>query len=146
MKKIVETHSREETLSLAEELSKTLKGGEVLLAEGELGSGKTCFAKGLAKGLGVQDLVNSPTFNLVKVYRGRDKSFYHVDCYRLEGVEEDRKDLDFADFLGEEDVITYVEWPQDGPKFLQDLKGVLRLSFEFVDENSRRITIDDTRK
>lgn len=146
MKKIVECDSPERTARLAFELAQTLRGGEVILARGDLGTGKTHFAKALAKALGVKGTVNSPTFNLIKVYQGQKWTFYHVDCYRLEGVEERLKDLGFEDFLGEKDVITYVEWPEDGPSLLEQRKDAIRLSFAFVDEEKRRIEIDDPRE
>ena len=145
MKKIVESKRPEETALLAQKLAKTLRGGEVILARGDLGTGKTCFAKALAKALGVKGMVNSPTFNLIKVYQGTKFAFYHVDCYRLEGVDEKLKDLGFEDFLGEKDVITYVEWPEDGPSSLLGRKDAITLTFVFVDEEERRIEIDDPR-
>ena len=77
------THSPEETAQLGEAVAGCLEGGEVIALTGELGAGKTCFAKGLAHGLGIDpDLVTSPTFILINEYHGR-LHVYHFDAYRL---------------------------------------------------------------
>ncbi|MDP3986265.1 MAG: tRNA (adenosine(37)-N6)-threonylcarbamoyltransferase complex ATPase subunit type 1 TsaE, partial [Candidatus Veblenbacteria bacterium] len=80
------TTSASQTRALGTKLAGELKGGELLALTGHLGSGKTTFLKGLAKGLGVKDTVTSPTFVLMKVYPAKHKNirtFVHVDCYRL---------------------------------------------------------------
>ena len=78
------THSAEETLTLARGIGEQLKGGEVFLLKGELGAGKTIFAKGLAAGLGIDPSdVTSPTFTLVNPHEGRLR-FFHIDLYRLD--------------------------------------------------------------
>src|SRR5262245_26430450 len=78
------THSPEETFALAEEIGKRLLGGEIFLLRGDLGAGKTLFAKGLASGLGLDPAdVTSPSFTLVNVHRGR-LQLNHIDLYRLE--------------------------------------------------------------
>ncbi len=107
-----QTYSREETEKLGCRLAKLLKPSDVIALEGDLGAGKTTFAKGLAKGLGIQRVVNSPTFTIIKEYEG-DLPLYHMDVYRLEGQDED---LGFDEyFFG--DGVTVVEWAQ----FIQDL-------------------------
>ena len=104
------THSEEETLRLAERMARTFAGREVVLLTGELGAGKTVFAKGLATGAGVRDVnrVCSPTFTLVNVYEGNHRIF-HIDLYRLEGQDE-ILDLGWEDYLDEGIVI--VEWAE----------------------------------
>lgn len=82
------TKSPEETFRLAESLAKKLDAGDVLLLEGDLGAGKTTFTKGIAKGLGVERTINSPTFTIIKEYKGRIP-FYHMDVYRVSDPEED---------------------------------------------------------
>lgn len=79
----ITTNSEEETESFAERFADTLAGGEVLLLQGELGAGKTHFVKGLARGLGVNDVVTSPTFALHNEYSGR-LTLNHFDFYRIE--------------------------------------------------------------
>ncbi len=78
----VTTYSIQQTLRTAEILGSCLKGTETVCLSGELGSGKTVFAKGLAKGLGIRECITSPTFTLVKEYHDA-KTLYHFDAYRL---------------------------------------------------------------
>ena len=101
------TASTEETMLFAEALAKQLEPGTTLTLEGDLGAGKTTFTKGLAKGLGVKRVVNSPTFTIIKEYVGEAYPLYHMDVYRLD--EESEEDLGFDDyFFG--DGVTVVEW------------------------------------
>lgn len=109
-----------DTRNLGVSLVQTLRGGEVILAYARMGVGKTCLAQGIAKGLGVDRVVNSPTFNMIKVYRGRPLTFYHVDAYRLEDAKENR-DIGLWDILNDKDGVVYVEWPE---YIVNDLKGV----------------------
>src|SRR2546428_10563225 len=79
------TRSPEETFALARRIGEQLKGGEIFLLTGELGAGKTLFAKGMAAGLGIDpEDVTSPSFTLVNIHQGRLR-FYHIDLYRLDG-------------------------------------------------------------
>ena len=136
--------SPEETAKIAESLAGTLTGGEVLLAEGDLGAGKTAFCKALGKALGVIGTINSPTFNLVKVYEGKRLTLYHVDAYRLEGKNGRLMDIGLDEIIGEKDVVTYVEWPEFLPE-LKDIHPLIHIRFEILDEERRRIVIDDER-
>ena len=80
------SRSPEESFSLGQKLAATLKGGEILAFFGDLGAGKTAFVQGLAVGLGVKKIVNSPTFTILKVYpvkKGKIKQLCHIDAYRL---------------------------------------------------------------
>ena len=81
-------NNEEETMDFAERLGELLQPNQVITLDGDLGAGKTTFTKGLAKGLGVKRTVNSPTYTIVKEYRGR-MPLYHMDVYRLEDSEED---------------------------------------------------------
>lgn len=103
-----ETFSEEETLLLGEELGKAAKPGEVYTLNGDLGVGKTVFTKGFAKGLGVTEHVNSPTFTIVQIYESGRMPFYHFDVYRIGDVEE-------MDEIGYEDYVygngvSLIEW------------------------------------
>lgn len=104
------TNSEQETFELARELGTRLQGKEVVLLVGELGAGKTVFSRGLAAGLGIEDItqVCSPSFTLVNVYQAR-VPIYHMDLYRLE-KKSDVYDLGWEDFLGRGVVI--VEWAE----------------------------------
>ena len=135
------TRSEEETFRLARELASGFKGKEIVLMTGELGAGKTVFAKGIAAGVGVTDTnrVSSPSFTLVNIYEGKHRVF-HIDLYRLER-EAEILDLGWEDFLGEG--IVLVEWAE---KLTLPLDGI-RVRIEVVvadvggDDGERRITI-----
>lgn len=103
----------EETAALAKKIAAVIEGKVATLAlTGDLGAGKTTFTKALAKALGVKQVVNSPTFTIMKPYRMADgRTLYHLDAYRLEGVDQD---LGFEDCF--DDGIAVVEWAG----FLQD--------------------------
>jgi tRNA threonylcarbamoyladenosine biosynthesis protein TsaE len=104
---VCRTHSPRETLALATRVSSILRAGDVLALSGELGAGKTVFAKGIARGLGVDDEVVSPTFTLVREYEGR-VPLVHVDVYRLDHIQE-LHDVGFDELVGGGSV-TVVEW------------------------------------
>ena len=99
--------SEEESYQLAFRLGQEAKKGEIYCLEGDLGVGKTVFAKGFAKGLGVSENVDSPTFTIVKEYQGREK-LYHFDLYRIVDPEE-LWEIGFQDMLSG-DSIALMEW------------------------------------
>ena len=104
------THSAEETFALARSIGEQLKGGEVFLLKGDLGAGKTIFAKGLAAGLGIVAAdVTSPSFTLVNVHEGRLR-FYHVDLYRLEAGA--HQGLGLEEIFDDENAVTVIEWAE----------------------------------
>lgn len=105
--------SAAETKKIARELGRKLKAGDVVTLQGSLGAGKTTFAKGLAKALGVRSEkdVSSPTFVLIHEYSG-DLPLYHLDWYRLESVEGTDRELAEECFSGKG--VTLVEWPERG--------------------------------
>ncbi|WP_035101217.1 tRNA (adenosine(37)-N6)-threonylcarbamoyltransferase complex ATPase subunit type 1 TsaE [Aneurinibacillus terranovensis] len=101
------THSVEETQRLAGLFGKMARPGDVFTMTGDLGAGKTSFTQGLARGLGVTGVVNSPTFTIIKEYMGR-MPLYHMDVYRMG---DSLEDLGFDEyFYG--DGVTVVEWPR----------------------------------
>lgn len=102
-----ESASSEETQRIGEALGRRLKAGGVVATIGELGAGKTCFLQGLAQGLGVEEMVTSPTFVLLNHYRGR-LPVYHLDAYRTESLTE-LLDLGLEEFFYG-DGVTVVEW------------------------------------
>jgi tRNA threonylcarbamoyladenosine biosynthesis protein TsaE len=135
-RRVITTSSEEETFALARDMAAGFKGTETVLLEGELGAGKTVFAKGLAAGAGVADIgrVSSPSFTLVNCYQGRNRIF-HIDLYRLERPA-DIDDLGWEDMLGQGIVI--VEWAE---KLTFPVKGT-RIRIEPAGDDLRRITID----
>lgn len=102
----VQTNSLEETKKLAQLIGSRINGKTLILLNGELGAGKTSFTQGLALGLEIQKTVSSPTFTLMKNYKGR-YPLNHIDAYRLEGHPQD---LGFEELFDEESV-TVIEWP-----------------------------------
>lgn len=99
--------SVEDTYALARKIAERLKGGEVILLNGNLGAGKTTFTKGLAKALGIDEVVTSPTFTFMKEYKGR-LSLYHFDMYRAED-EDELYELGLSDYLYA-DGVCVIEW------------------------------------
>ncbi len=133
------TKSPEETQKLAQSFARSLKGGEVILLNGDLGAGKTCFVQGLASALDIPSTVyvRSPTFALINEYLGGRLSLYHFDFYRLtEPSELDGLGLDEYLFG---DGITAIEWADKFPDMLPD--DAIEINFRLIDENTREITI-----
>jgi tRNA threonylcarbamoyladenosine biosynthesis protein TsaE len=101
------TRSTDETLELARAVGELLRPGDVVSLVGELGAGKTVFARGVARALGVTELVVSPTFTIVREYEGR-VPLVHVDVYRIDAIQE-LHDLGFEEVV-RDDAVTLVEW------------------------------------
>ncbi len=97
-----------DTEALAKRIADTLEGGEVILLSGDLGAGKTTFTKGLAKALGIEDEVTSPTFTIMNVYENGKFKLNHLDMYRIEH-EDDLYELGVEDAMGA-DTVTVIEW------------------------------------
>ncbi|HOW59961.1 MAG TPA: tRNA (adenosine(37)-N6)-threonylcarbamoyltransferase complex ATPase subunit type 1 TsaE [Candidatus Omnitrophota bacterium] len=133
------TSSPEETKAFAKHFARTLKLGTILCLDGQLGSGKTTFIKGLAEGLGLKhsEEVKSPTFVLMHIYKAK-VPLYHFDCYRLESSEE-LENIGFEDFINDPQAISCIEWA-DKAKGLIPASG-RHLRFEILGESKRRIFI-----
>ncbi len=101
------TKSSDETAALAAAVAEVAGAGDLIVLSGDLGAGKTAFAKGFGAALGVSEPITSPTFTLVREYVGRMK-LYHLDVYRLEQIEE-ALDLGLAELL-DDDAVTLIEW------------------------------------
>lgn len=102
------TSSAKETLTLGEKYAKTLKPGDIVLLEGEMGAGKTVFCKGIAKGLGISDEILSPTYAYMNEYDGK---LYHFDCYRLKNGAQ-AEALGLCDYFYA-DGVCVIEWAQN---------------------------------
>lgn len=101
------SNSLEETEQIAEDFAKTLKSGDIVLLSGDLGAGKTQFTKGVAKGLGINDTIPSPTFTIMNSYENR---LFHFDLYRLHSFEE-LINVGAEEFLYSNG-ISILEWPE----------------------------------
>ena len=124
--------SREETENFAVEYAKTLTAGDVVLLDGDMGAGKTVFSKGVAKGLGIEEEVTSPTYAYMNDYDGR---LFHYDCYRVESIEQ-AESLGLADYF-DMGGICIVEWAQNIASLLP--KNVKRVEIIKINENQREI-------
>ena len=107
MKITLKTNSKAETVALGVKIAKYLVPNSVVTLAGDLGAGKTTLVSGIAKGLGITEQVTSPTFNIMKCYFHKPISLYHIDAYRLDGV---NKDIGLEEFI-DGDGVCVVEWP-----------------------------------
>ena len=133
---MVITNSASETRELGVRLAEQLKAGDVILLDGELGAGKSELARGVAKGLGVQETVTSPSFTILNVYESGRIPLYHFDWYRLESAEE-IYELGMDEYLGG-DGVALVEWPDRCPDAIPE--DFLRIRIKATGENIRQIT------
>ncbi len=133
------SHSEKETIAFAKKWAKTLKPGTVIALEGNLGSGKTTFIKGIALGLGLKnpDEVKSPTFAIMHIYPTRPK-LYHFDLYRFESPK-DAEAIGFEEFTSDPEAISCIEWPERAAALIPS--GALRFQFEVAGEDVRKVSI-----
>ncbi|WQK86152.1 tRNA (adenosine(37)-N6)-threonylcarbamoyltransferase complex ATPase subunit type 1 TsaE [Mammaliicoccus sp. Dog046] len=127
---IIQVESLETTKRIAEKLAQVVSENDVILLNGDLGAGKTTFSQYFGKALGVKRTINSPTFNIIKSYKGR-LPFHHMDCYRLEHSDED---LGFDEYFNS-DAVTLIEWST----FIQDYlpEERLEINIKYIEENKR---------
>ncbi|MBR4692535.1 MAG: tRNA (adenosine(37)-N6)-threonylcarbamoyltransferase complex ATPase subunit type 1 TsaE [Oscillospiraceae bacterium] len=133
----VETHSEAETEALGERLAKCLRAGSVCALYGELGAGKTAFVRGMARGLGVEESVTSPTFTIVNEYPG-DPPLFHFDMYRLKNAEE-LYGIGWEDYLDREGVCV-TEWSENVEEALPE--DAVRVRIRRLSDTDRRIAIE----
>lgn len=133
---LITIHNLDEMKQFANVLVKNLKPGDLILLNGDLGAGKTTLTQFIGKALGVKRTINSPTFNIIKSYKGNELKLHHMDCYRLEDHEED---LGFEEYF-EDHAVTVIEWSQ----FISDLLPYqqLTININVINENERTIMIE----
>ena len=128
-----------ETEQIAADLAATLRGGECIAMDGELGAGKTQFVRGLLKGLGGDPKsVSSPTFVLLNVYDSGRLKLFHLDAYRVHGGQ-DFEAIGFAELI-EQGGVVVVEWASRVRDLLP--ANLIAISIEHIDDHARRIVID----
>ena len=130
----------EDTLRLGEQIGSLARGGEVICLVGELGAGKTLLSQGIAKGLAVSGLVNSPTFTIVCEYEGR-LPFYHMDLYRLDDPEM-LADIGFEEYVSG-DGVTVIEWAEKAGSYLPVDHLLIRIEKAADEESGRRYMFID---
>ncbi len=131
--------SEDETFEIGCALGRGLRAGALILLQGELGLGKTVFARGIAAGLGIApEEVSSPSFTLVHEYRGGRLPLFHIDLYRIERLEEELPTLGIEDILAGGGVAV-VEWGERLPPYLR--RGAIVVRFVDLREGCRRIEI-----
>ena len=126
------------TMSIAAKIAERLSGGEIIALKGGLGMGKTCFVKGLARGLGFSGDVTSPTFAIVNEYIGGRLSLFHFDMYRITGWD-DLYSTGFFEYITAGGVVA-VEWSENIEGALEN-ENVITVLIEQISENERKITV-----
>ena len=137
MFKNIISNSSEETHTIGIKIGKSSKSGDVYGLYGDLGTGKTILAKGIAAGLGITEDVTSPTFNLLEIYEGR-KKLYHFDLYRIESSIE--LDQLFFEEYWENDGISVIEWAERAENRLP--ANTVKIRIEYINDNNRKIKIE----
>lgn len=134
------SNNEQETFDFAKRYAETLKGGEIITLSGELGTGKTVFAKGLASGLGVEEDVVSPTFTIMNEYESGRLKLYHYDAYRLKSGDE-AVETGLADYFGAPDGVCLIEWSENIASALPNKR--IRIEIKYTGEDSREIEVND---
>jgi len=140
------SNSAKYTQEFAKKFAKKLarENGQVLALAGDLGSGKTCFVQGLARGLGIKKPITSPTFILIKEYRVSSKhlaakNLIHIDLYRLRGVDP-VFEKELQEYFTPENLVV-IEWPEKIKHILPS--NTKWFNFEYLDENRRKIVLSE---
>ena len=127
----ITTKSEEETMEIAQNLESEKFPNMIICLIGDLGSGKTVFTKGFATGLGIDENITSPTFNIIKEYTSGEMNLYHMDLYRLNG---DVKNLGLDEYFTRDGVVI-IEWADMIEGYLPEER--LDVKFKVVDEDTR---------
>ena len=136
MKKVFLSNSAEQTMELGKQIAGAAKNGSVFCLTGDLGAGKTTLVRGIARALNIKSVVQSPTFNIMKIYFDGDKPLIHIDAYRLADI---NTDIGLDEYIGYETGLTVIEWPN----FISDLIPEDAATVEIINkgDNQREITI-----
>ena len=134
------THSKEETMQLAKSIADKLPNGITLTFSGDLGAGKTTFVRGLAEGLGITEVVQSPTFNIMKIYLKAKRPLIHIDAYRLADID---TDIGLDEYIGYETGITVIEWPMYIEKLIPDFSIEVEITNLGDDDRQLKFKLKD---
>ena len=130
--------AEKETEQIARQFANALSPGDVVLLEGNLGSGKTFFVKALLKNFGVSN-ANSPTFAIVNEYSNGELKFYHFDFYRI-NKEYELYDIGIEDYISDENAITFIEWADLFPNAVP--KADYKIIIELYRDGTRKFLIE----
>ena len=131
----ITTHSERETLELAQNFESEKFPNMIICLNGELGSGKTMFTKGIANGLGIEETITSPTFTIIKEYLDGEMPLYHMDVYRLDG---DTSEVGIEDYYNKGGIVI-IEWANTIKDILPEER--LDIKFKISGENTRTLII-----
>lgn len=137
------TATSEDMEKVGKQIASTIKGGDVILLYGELGSGKSTLTKGLIQELGVKEVATSPTFTLMNVYKATHpqiKKVVHCDTYRLKD-KDDLENVGVTDYLYKPDTLCIIEWPDKVSHLLTGNSNV-KISIEYIDSERRKIIVE----
>lgn len=138
---IIETKNPEETFELGVQIGKTSEKGQVYTLVGDLGVGKTVFTQGLAKGLGIEEPISSPTFTIVQEYEGSRLPFYHFDVYRIGDIEE-MDEIGFDEYI-DGDGVCLIEWANLIEEILPQKRTSIRIEKDLEQGfDYRKITVE----
>ncbi len=135
---VIQTTTPAETMAFAQQIGKKMRAGDVIAYFGGLGAGKTTFTRGLAQGMGLPDVVSSPTFAIVQEYHGTGLSLYHFDMYRIRG-EADLESTGFYDYPLDSGVFA-IEWAEHIESELPE--NCIRITFRQLSEQARENTVE----
>ena len=131
----ITTHSEKETIELAQNFESEKFPNMIICLNGELGSGKTMFTKGIANGLGIEETITSPTFTIIKEYLDGEMPLYHMDVYRLDGYS---SEVGIEDYYNKDGIVV-IEWANTIKDILPEER--LDIKFKIIDENNRLLII-----
>ena len=136
MEKVFVSNSAEETMELGKKIAGAAPNGSTFCFTGDLGAGKTTLVRGIAQALNIKSVVQSPTFNIMKIYFDGVKPLIHIDAYRLADI---NTDIGLDEYIGYETGLTVIEWPE----FIKDLipENAVKIEILNLGNTQRKITI-----
>ena len=137
MKIEIISNSANETMELGHKIAELAKAGSVFCLTGDLGAGKTTLVRGIAQALNIKSVVQSPTFNIMKIYFDGIKPLIHIDAYRLADID---TDIGLDEYIGYETGLTVIEWPMYIERLIPEDSNEINIIN--LGENVRKITIE----